>query len=265
MAFINIPEIIGELSDPSFMELRDETSMYYDVFFVDPDEISRQMYAEKIGSYLLELERRNKIRDDDLIKVFMDQIYPLIREKVLPGGRASAYVHRLQELYGTVKYLTNDNSTECLEDYAKISICLLEEIYKKKKAIDDFSLHMEQTDIDDVCELILGTRIRRSIRIPFLKTPAPSIKFPKESEKLVNNLNETVKAVENAKKGFVEEAIAAGKFADKLRKGSNNPEEPIHDKLEQPEKPNLYTNKSFSVLLLRMLYYRICDMEFGME
>ena len=270
MSMIDFRGIVSELSEASFAKVKEDTDEYYDQFFFFFLEIDRLMYLEKLGTYLKEVERRNNVRDRDLLKVFMDELYPYIKEGIEPTGRAAKYLQRLQDTYGSIKYIDNSQSVETLEDYASIYLCLYAAILKNhKKKITDFDFSIAAVNINDICEKILGTRIRKPVRIPFISVPQLPNVLPQEigqaGDEMMRNLGNAINSgIDGVKKDGIPMRVGAGvKRPQKVE--FNNAYEPIHDSLEKKEDKNLYSKKNFAVLLLRLMYYRLYDFELGEE
>lgn len=270
MSMIDFREIVAELSDSSFAKVKEETTEYYDQFFVMPEEIDRLMYLEKLGTYLKEVERRNNIRDKDLLKIYMDELYPYIKENIEPAGRAGKYVQRLNDEYGSIKYIDDSGSVEALENYTSIYLCLFEEILKSyKKKIDDFDFRIAGVEIDKICDKIRGTKIAKPVKIPFISVPPLKNVIPQgvaqAGDDVMRGLGNVLKPGNDPEKesGSVIHVGIGTKRPQKVV--FNNAVEPIHDTLEKAENKSLYSRKFFTVLLLRLMYYRLYDFEVGEE
>ena len=257
MALIDFRSIISDLSKPSFSKVVDETEEYYNRFFYSQEEFTKEMYTEKIGEYLLRLEEKINCRDGDFAEIYMDTLFPVLRSQIVPDSKAGKYLNRIKELYGEIKFSEEDLTAQ-LELYSKIFLAIYTAYLKTGKPVSEFAFSIKETDIDDICSSVLGAKIKKKIKLPFVNS--------------VSNINiipeQVQRATDEAAKGLADAGRAAGSLLDRFRPNENSGEdryEPVHDNLERTDVPDVYTKKRFSVLLLRMFYYRLADFELGTD
>lgn len=256
MTLIDFRYIIGDLSKSSFNKLVIETDDYYNRFFYGQDEFTSEMYAEKIGEYLLRLEEKINCRDGDFAEIYMDTLFPVLRSQIVPDSKAGKYLNRIKELYGEIKF-SEEDVTPHLELYSKIFLSIYTAYLKTNKPVSEFAFSIKDTDIDDICSSVLGAKIKKKIKLPFGKSVSNINIIPEQLQK----------ATDEAAKGIDGAARAAGNLFDRLRRENSdeNKIEPVHDNLEKTDPVDVLTKKQFSVLLLRMFYYRLADFELGTD
>lgn len=257
MTLIDFRSIINDLSKSSFRKLIIDTDDYYNHFFYGPEEFTKEMYTEKIGEYLLRLEEKLNCRDGDFSEIYMDTLFPVLRSQIVAESKADKYLSRLKELYGEIKF-SEEDITPSLELYSKIFLSIYTAYLKTGKPVSEFAFSIKDTDIDEICSSVLGAKIKKKIKLPFVKS--------------VSNINiipqQVQKATDEAAKGIDEAARVAGSLFDRLRRDENSEDdryEPVHDNLEKTDPVDVLTKKQFSVLLLRMFYYRLADFELGAD
>lgn len=265
---IDFRKLILELSDDSFIRLKTLLDPYIWNYFVDIDEVTKEMELEKIGEYLKAFELSSKLRDNDFAKKYTDILHLYIDNRIVPAKKgeipckAEKYFGRAKEIQ---KNITTCESSDVLltylEDYTKIFLCLYRECIKDiETQITDLEFHVTDIDFKNLIAFYMKdtpSQWKIEQKAPEQLRKVIPTRFLKGADGVKKGINDMQKGIQDAHKDF-------GDQLKKMMKKEDTIIEPVHDFIEYVEGKDIYSEKAFSSILLTIFFLRIKDYEMGL-
>lgn len=246
MAIIDFKKIILELSNDSFEKLKEKLKDVLNYFYISQEEISKSLLLEKIGDYQFHFEMKNsKVRDNDFSKVYVDELYSLLKGRVL-SYKDKEYFNKLTEIKDNINKYKDDQLIEKLEDFTKVFVCLYDR-YINKAQNEDFYLNVRTIDLESFVEYFSNDK-------PESNAVVKKVENIIESQEVLNQAADNIKSLQGN----------INKFREKFAKKDTS-DEPIHDVVEKIKSENIYNSRTFSYILLLIFYYRALDFEEGKD
>ena len=253
MEMIDFKKYINELSDDSFSEFEIRVSDYLSFYFVDEKEVNdRTLFAEKIGEYLKMYEmKHNKVHDADLTRIYLDELYSLMRYRIEYSSIADKYYERIREEFGVMKTSNGEEFNTALENYTKIFLTFYDEFIDRKRKVSDIYFFVEAIDYDRIKETFLIDKPETNDNLKRLADGVERL-TPRFVKDTFRNVQDGIQQTQNAIDFFTE------KFAQKKEVGY----ELIHSNIDEDKE--YYTKRIYSFIVLTLVYLRLKDFELGL-
>ena len=258
---IKFPEIIQSLSDDSFTNLKNNTKYYIRYYFLNWENTSRDVFIEKLGEYLSHVETSNKVKDDKLANLYASSLFKYVDNRIYRSDdtgdpRVIQYFNRLIQIGDTIK-AGKDDLLPLLEDYTKVFLCLYSQYVNHQKRINKIQFDLSKIDF----EKVYGFLIKDEPETYKLEEKAPlgmDAFVPKE---VLRKVDDAVDKVDDLRKGVQQFTNDLSKWHENNKRNKDYSEYPVYKVTDYYSNQSLYSAKNFSLLLLRIIYYRLKDIE----
>lgn len=145
MDFIN--HIFKEINDNYFVYLKETTKNTIRFKVLSDEEITRNVYLEKLYDYLTTVNIKNNIDADkkEYISVYVNNLYSLMNKNIAKKSREEKYILKAKKLINQLK--KDPDNESLLKDYTRIFVS----IYSSKVRFSfDISLDRLNKTIDGI-------------------------------------------------------------------------------------------------------------------
>ena len=259
MAMINFPELIDSLSEKSFHELKANSSYFIRYYFLEESRVTKDIYLESLGDYLARVELQQKIKDDKLAYVYANTLFKYVDNRISVAKNAEKvrqYFERLKSVKEAIKDEEND-VLPLLEDFTKLFLCLYSRFARNKQKIVEVSFDLEKIDFEHVYNFLMQDE-PDPVNLEANPPAGLDAIIPKEVIKQVDQALDMADDFRKNTQKFMDGVAAKGPGKKKKPDYSMYP---IYQVVDYKQKTSLYSELSYSLFLLRILYYRLMDLE----
>lgn len=122
MDFIN--HIFKEINDNYFVYLKETTKNTIRFKVLSDEEITRNVYLEKLYDYLTTVNIKNNIDADkkEYISVYVNNLYSLMNKNIVKKSREEKYILKAKKLMNQLK--KDPDNESLLKDYTRIFVSI---------------------------------------------------------------------------------------------------------------------------------------------